>query len=211
MRVIAWNVGPRKRLVGDVAQIIADRDPEVLALFEATRFTLALRLRFGAHYRVIRRRSDVVVLVKRSLPKPKVAVLEHSAAWVGPKAGIKHRGRKHLDLKIGNERLRLVHRIPGGPSGGVLTHGANRLAWVVEEHLLRRDWWAYRGSVIACLGDQNATVEEMVDYVTELGAHMIVTGAKVDWGYQRGYAKARGYLLGRYGSDHRAIAYRLES
>lgn len=209
MRVIAWNVGPRRRLVGSVREIIADRDPEVLALFEATRFTLALRLRFSRRYRVIRRGSDVVALVKRTLPKPKVAVLQHTAAWVGPKAGIKHRGRKHLDLTIGDDRLRLVHRVPGGPSGGVLTRGANQPAWEIEDHLLRRDWW--HGPRAACLGDQNGTVGEMADYVTELGAELIVTGGKVDWGYQRGYSRARGFLLGHYGSDHRAIAYGLWS
>jgi len=209
LRVIAWNVGPRKRLVGSVREIIADRDPEVLALFEATRFTLRLRLRFARRYRVIRRRSDVVVLVKRTLPKPKVVVLWHNAAWVGPKAGIQHRGRKHLDLTIGEDRLRLVHRVPGGPSGGILTRGANRLAWVVEEHLLRRAWW--EGPRVACIGDQNAHIGEMVDYVTELGAELIITGGKVDWGYQRGHKRARGFLLGHYGSDHRAVAYRLES
>lgn len=206
MRVVTFNVGPRKRLVGSVLEIIADRDPEVLALFEATRFTLALRLRFARHYRVIRRRSDVVVLVKRTLPKPKVTVLKHDAPWIGPKAGIKHKGRKHLDLTIGDERLRLVHRVPGGPSGGIQTRGANRPAWVVEDHLLRRDWW--EGPRVACLGDQNGTVGEMVDYATELGAELIIAG-KVDWGYQRGYSRARAKLLGHYGSDHRAVAYLL--
>lgn len=209
LRVISWNVGPRKRLISSVREIIVDRDPEVLALFEATRFTTALRLRFSRRYRVIRRGSDVVVLVSRKLPKPKVAVLQHTASWIGPHAGIKHYGRKHLDLTIGGDRLRLVHRVPGGPTGGIQTRGANKDAWVIEDHLLRRDWW--QGPRIACIGDQNSTVGEMVDFITELGAELIVTGGKVDWGYQRGYTRARAKLLDQYGSDHRAIAYLLES
>lgn len=208
MRVIAWNVGPRKHLVGQLTRLIVDRDPEVLALFEATRFTPLIRLCFGRRFRVIRRGSDVVVLVSRKLPKPKVAVLQHTAGWIGPHAGIKHRGRKHLDVTIGDDRLRLVHRVPGGPSGGIQTRGANRPAWEIEDHLLRRDWW--QGPRIACIGDQNSTVGEMVDFITELGAELIVTGGKVDWGYQRGYAGTRAKLLGHYGSDHRAVAYRLE-
>ncbi len=157
---------------------------------------------------VVAERPDVVVLVSRKLPKPKVTVLRHTAGWVGPHAGIKHQGRKHLDLTIGGDRLRLVHRVPGGPSGGIQTRGANKPAWIIEDHLLRRGWW--EGPRVACIGDQNSEVGEQVDFVTELGAELIITGAKVDWGYQRGYTKARGFLLGQYGSDHRAVAYRLE-
>lgn len=193
---VAWGVG----------RLIRHERPHVVALFEATGYVDLLRARFGARWRVVCDRSDVVLLVRRNLGPFDVQVVGHDQVWTGPKVGITHRGRRHLLVRLGQHTILFVHRVPGGPSGG--RGGLNRRAYGVEAELI-----AYAladAGACVCVGDQNATVDELVDGWRGLGMRPIRTGAKVDHGAERGY-KARGRRLDRkYGSDHYPDVYDLE-
>lgn len=204
----AWNVGPRSalRIARSLRFLLRQHPADVTALLEAGRATPLVRLRFGRRHRVIRRRSDVTALVPRSLPKPSVSVLRHDVAWIGPKAGISHRGRRHLVLDWPELRVVIVHGVPGGPSGGIATRGFNRPAWAADQALIATAVSDDKPTIV--IGDQNATADELAPTWAALEMRQVTTGAKVDHGASRGVG-VTGRRLGRFGSDHPATRYRL--
>src|SRR4028118_496048 len=93
--LLSWNVGPGRSiqsLVMDLRQLILKKD-DIVALCEVTPRNARLLKAAFPGWRVLhprvgthgKRRSDVVVMVRRRLPKPDVRVIAHSVAWVGPK------------------------------------------------------------------------------------------------------------------------------
>ncbi len=208
-RIISWNarVGRRPALVVLALWAwVRLRRPDVIVLLESTRYVHDIREAFHKDWRTYRRGSDVVVMVRRDLPQPTVNELSHDTPWRGPHAGIAHRGRKWLQLDWPNFRLVAVHRVPGGPSGGIQTRGANRPAWEAEDFLLATA--ISTPSPVLIVGDQNAKVDEMRDFMARHGLRPITTGAKVDWAMRR-KVRGSGKRLGRRGSDHPAVLYRL--
>lgn len=208
-RIVSWNakVGRRPWLVVlALRAFIRVTRPHVIVLLEANGYVKALREAFHGEWVAYRRHSDVVVMVRKDIRRPEVTVLEHEVAWRGPHAGIAHRGRKWLRLDWPDLRVIAVHRVPGGPSGGIQTNGANRPAWEAESFLLATA--VSTDKAVLIVGDQNARVEEMRDFMARHGLHALVTGAKVDWAMRRGLAGA-GKRLGRRGSDHCAVFYRI--
>lgn len=204
----AWNVGARSalRVARSLRFLLRQHPADVTGLLEAGRATPLLRLRFGRRHRVIRRRSDVTALVPRSLPRPSVSVLRHDVAWTGPKAGIRHRGRRHLVLDWPQLRVVIVHGVPGGPTGGIATRGFNRPAWAADRALIETAVRGDKPTIV--IGDQNATTDELAPTWTALGMRQVATGAKVDHGAARG-VNVTGRRLGRFGSDHPATRYRI--
>lgn len=200
--ITCWNVGPRPtwRWMRSLGRLRRDHPSEVTGLFEATRGCLAVRARYGARNRVIRRRSDVVAVVSRSLPKPRVEVIRHDVEWVGPKLGLPKRGRRHLLLDFDGDGVLLLHRVTGGPGG------PNRAAWYAEADLIAEVCRRPGLRTLRVLGDQNARAVEVAGFWKELGMRQIRTGCKVDHGAQRGVA-TWGVRLDPYGSDHPAVRY----
>lgn len=206
--VVTWNVKVGRYPVAvarSVRRLIRRERPDVLALFEAAGYVDLLRVTFGRRWRVIRLHSDVVLMVRRDLGDVDVEVLGHDQPWTGPKAGVVHHGRRHLLLRVGGHAILFVHRVSGGPSGGARTD--NERAWGVEAELI--GYVLADLGACACLGDQNATVDELDEAWWALGMRPIRTGAKVDHGAERGY-DAHGHRLDRmYDSDHYPVKYRL--
>lgn len=206
-RILSWNakVGRRPTLVVlALWAFVRTRRPDVIVLCEATRYAPAIREAFRKDWCTYRRGSDVVVMVRRDLPEPDVSELEHRTPWRGPHAGIAHNGRRWLQLDFPTLRLVAVHRVPGGPSGGIQTRGANRPAWEAEDFLLATAVSTDRPVLI--VGDQNARVSEMRDFMARHDLFPILTGAKVDWAMKSGL-HGKGKRLSRRGSDHPAVLY----
>lgn len=206
-RILAQNVKVGRRPALVVLALwawVRLRRPDVIVLLEATRYAPAIREAFGKDWCTYRRGSDVVVMVRRDLPDPKVTEIGHDVAWRGPHAGIAHKGRRWLQLDWPGLRLVAVHRVPGGPSGGIQTKGANRPAWEAEDFLLATA--ISTPSPVLIVGDQNAEVSEMRDFMARHGLRPIITGALVDWAMRR-KVRGSGKRLGRRGSDHPAVLY----
>jgi endonuclease/exonuclease/phosphatase (EEP) superfamily protein YafD len=208
-RLLSWNVKVNRRpalVVLALWAFIRTRRPDVIVLCEATRYAPDIREAFRKDWRTYRRGADVVVMVRRTLPEPDVTRLDHDIAWHGPHAGIAHNGRKWLQLDFPGLRLVAVHRVPGGPSGGIQTRGANRPAWEAEDFLLATA--VSTTTPVLIVGDQNARVSEMADFMARHNLRPVRTGAKVDWAMRRKVA-VKGKRLSRRGSDHPACLYTL--
>lgn len=213
-RILSWNVKvgrPAPVVIAALWWFIKRRRPHVIVLLEATRLTPDLREAFGKGWRVYRHRSDVVVMVRRDLPRPDVSVLAHTVDWRGPHEGIAHRGRKWLQLDWPGLRLVALHRVPGGPSGGVSRElsGANQPAWFEENRLIASALTDDAAPTLI-VGDQNARPIEVCPFMARHDLHPIVTGAKVDWAMGR-KVTGRGKRLGRRGSDHPAVLILLDN
>lgn len=208
-RILSWNcrVARRPRLVVlALRAFIRITRPHVVVLTEAGGYVPALRDAFSAEWRAYRKHSDVVVMVRRDMRQPTVTPIGHDTAWRGPHEGKEHRGRRWLMLDWPDLRLIALHRVPGGPSGGTSPRlaGRNRPAWEAEAFLLATAIGDDRPVLI--VGDQNARLAEMRDFMARHDLRAVPTGAKVDWAMARGVA-ARGRRLGRRGSDHPAVIY----
>lgn len=219
--VVTWNVGPGRHFRDLLLSLhrLIEADDDVVALFEMSlRNTRLLRVATRARWRVLRprvgrrgdRRSDVVVMIRRRLPMPDITLLVHDVPWIGPKEGLAHHGRAHLQLNWDDDdRIIFVHRVPGGPKGGVnpRTEGQNLEAWQADATLLRAA--LKRPGPAAVLGDQNASADELRGEYEPMGLTVHATVSKVDHGASRGYPRARGRRLGKFGSDHPAVRWRL--
>lgn len=211
MKVLFWNarVGRRpKSVVRSLRRLVRRKAPGAIVLVEARDYVAALRAEFRSEYR-LRVSRDVVLLVRRDLKVGEVEHLDHLTPWRGPKAGIEHAGRGHLAATIDGVRFVFVHMTPGGPSGGIVTRGANRPSYDADRTLIRA---AFRGAEIAvCLGDQNATIPEVWPFAARLGADVVETGSKVDHAFAKGVAVTGRRLRRRYGSDHFPVLYRVHA
>ncbi len=210
MKVTAWNVGPRSNasIVRDLGTIKAAKDDKITALFEASDRELVKQLR-DAHPddRVLWGRSDVVALIPRGTPRPRVEVVGHGVAWTGPHMGKVHHGRRWLLLVWDDEAVLLVHRVPGGPSGG--QGGGNRKAWVADLAVIGKV--ARRTDLpdkLAVIGDHNGTASELRDEYADLGLSLLPVNAHVDQAAVRGF-RGGGSRLGNHGSDHVALGWSL--
>lgn len=209
-RILSWNARVGRRpsaVVVALLAFIAVSRPQVIVLSEATSYTKTLRRAFGLRWHVYRKGTDMVVMVRRSLPQPEVSTVGHVIAWRGPKAGLPHVGRRWLVLDWDGFRLIAVHRVPGGPAGGVseALRGANKPAWDAETVLLLQLLFRVRTALV--VGDQNAEIRELINFMESNDLHPIKTGAKVDWAMARRY-RAKGKRLLRRGSDHPAVLYK---
>lgn len=206
-RFLSWNAKVNRRpwlVVLALRAFIRVTRPHVIVLTEACGYIDALRDEFGRDWYAYRKRSDVVVMVRRDFDRPTVTRLEHDTEWRGPKEGIAHRGRSWLRLDWADLRVVALHRVPGGPSGGTSRElaGGNRPAWEAEDFLLATAVSTDKPLLI--VGDQNARVAEMRDFMARHGLRAVPTGVMVDWAMRRGL-KARGRRLGRRRSDHPAV------
>ena len=221
--VDVWNVGHAlgkgARLGWQLRRLTKTAD--VIGLLEAARFTRAIRLALGRRWHVYRahhpgadRSSDVLVLVHRSrVPRPSIRTIGHAAPWRGPKAGIRHRGRSWPVLEWPDLKLVIVHRTPGGPSGGTSARvkGANLAAWSADLDVLRDELneWP-RDQARALLGDQNAKRGELDEYVNELYLRVrYVIG--VDHGATDNLESTRAEVMPKAGSDHHRIRWTLRT
>lgn len=196
-RLVVHNVkvnrSPR-RVVRTTRRMIANTRADVVALLEAGAYTQALRERLDG-WRV-QRVGDVLLLTRRTDPKPTVEAIAHDFAWVGPKAGIRKTGREHM---LVDGWLLIVHRITGGPSG------PNEDAYADESDLIRSTLTGLE--VALCVGDQNAKASELAAWWRSHGLSPVRTGAKVDHGAARGLRVTGRRLLRFYGSDHTPVLY----
>lgn len=206
-RFFSWNakVGRRPWLVVLAIRVfIRITRPHMIVLTEAGGYIEELRKAFHGEWHAYRKRSDVVVMVRKDFPKPEITRLEHDHEWRGPKEGLAHKGRVWLQLDWSDLRVIALHRVPGGPSGGTSPEldGGNRPAWEMEDFLLATA--ADTNKPLLVLGDQNAKVDEMRDFMARHNLRAVPTGAKVDWAMCRKLL-ARARRLGRRGSDHPAV------
>lgn len=226
---IVWNAKVGRypsAVVGAVASMIDDHSPQVLALLEAGAYAPALKRAFGDDYRIVGRGTDVVAMLRRDLPVRRVTAVRVAGPWWGPKQLLRHDGRNHLLVDLGHTRQlhdeaadehpwrRLyVHRIPGGPTGGVQTRGANQPTWLREHNRISHiaHQAGSRRRAFGCLGDQNAEIRDDHGYgprrlADSLNATLYRTGRKVDWGWGWG-ARCDALALDDFGSDHHAVLY----
>lgn len=206
-RFFSWNakVGRKPWLVVlALRAFIRVTRPHVIVLTEANGYIEELRAAFSGEWHAYRRRSDVVVMIRKDFEQPKITRLEHDHEWRGPKEGIAHKGRVWLQLDWPDLRVVALHRVPGGPSGGTSRElaGGNRPAWEVEAMLLTTA--VDTNKPVLVLGDQNSTIDEMHDFMARHDLKPVPTGAKVDWGMRRSLL-ATGRRLGRRRSDHPAV------
>lgn len=202
-RVGAWNVGPRSpwRIVRSFARLNRQNPAKVWALFEASRPLLvtALRIRFP-HRRVICHRTDVVVILRRGAPHPRVEVVGHGTRWQGPHLGRPKNGRSWLLLVWDDEAVLFVHRV---------TPRGNDEAWKADRKVIaavaRRVDLPDR---LAVIGDHNKRARELAREYKSMGLTLLPANAKVDQCAVRGFLGA-GTRLGDHGSDHVALLWRL--
>ena len=167
-RLIVHNVRAGRyptAVVQAVRTLITATDVDAVALLEARAYVRALRRAFPG-WQVRHHRTDIVLMVRRGhVPIRRTLPLRIHRRWWGPHQGRPHQGRTHLLVDIGRTddpgrlRLILIHRVPGGPSGGILTRGANRPAWDAEHSMLTRvaDRPGSHRRPLLIAGDQNAT------------------------------------------------------
>lgn len=203
MRVLAWNVGPRAawKIVRSLRALMADNPAKITALFEASKphLVAAIRLRFP-HRRVICHRSDVVAIVRRGAPRPRVEVISHDVSWRGPHLGRAKKGRRWLLLVWDDVAVLLVHRVT--PIG-------NEAAWDAETDLIHKV--VSRVDLpdeLAIIGDHNGTRDRLRDDYADMGLTLLPVAAKVDQCAVRDLAGG-GTRLGNHGSDHVALMWRL--
>lgn len=226
LEVIAANVGGRRPVVvADVLEpFIDERDPDIVVLVEARGWKMRreLRRRFRAYRlkraRTLRPESDnQIALVRRDIGPLVVRSLKMRTRWIGPKHKRPHAGRTHPFIDIGDRwRIWLIHRVPGGPQGGVspALRGANKQAWDEEDERLETSasWPESRRRANVWVGDQNCEDDDRhVDGVPSLAARIraevIPTGAKVDWTYVTG-CDGRGRVIAKPGQfDHPIVGY----
>lgn len=206
MRILAWNVGPRspRAILGSFRALDREHPAKIIALFEASRRALvALLVARYPHRRVICHRTDVVAIIPRGRPRPRVEVIGHDYPWRGPHMGRVKRGRRWLLLVWDDEAFLFVHRVSGGPSG------PNAAAWRVESRIIRDVCTRWdMPQRLAIVGDHNATAHELHDEYADLGLTLLPVVAKVDACAARGF-HGGGTRLGNHGSDHVAIMWRL--
>lgn len=227
LELISHNVkvgrAPRAVILG-IHAAMGGRPPGVAVLMEASGYIKALKEAFGALYYVLHasgwaEAASTVVLVRRDLPLTRWTAMRMRTSWVGPKALLPHAPRTHLVIDIGNPKLgpawRIVatHRVPGGPTGGVQTHGRNAPAYAEEHHRLERlaDRPGSHRRALIIVGDQNAEQDDRhrlspAGLADAIGANVVSTKAKVDWALARdcrGTSSRGGY----FGSDHPAMCY----
>ena len=215
--VLSWNVGPGRafsELQRDLRHLIAPED-DVVSLCEMSERNAALLRVAFPRWRVYhpklhakgKRRTDVVVMVRRRLPLHIVGSLSHNVRWIGPKEGLVHVGRGFIELRFGADNLLLVHRVPGGPKGGVneRTSGRNLDAW-------EADLWLIGEAIkdpgpIAVIGDHNATARELRPEYKAIGLRVHASDTKVDHAAERGYPRMHSDRLAHLGSDHPAVRW----
>lgn len=211
-RIFAHNVkvGRRPWLVVLALRVfIRITRPHVVVLLEAGGYVDELRKAFSGDWHAYRRHSDVVVMVRKDVPKPAITVLSHDASWRGPHEGVAHAGRKWLQLDWPDLRLIALHRVPGGPSGGTSRelNGGNAPAWRTENLLIASTLSDRADKPVLIVGDQNARPVEVGAFMHRHDLRAVVTGAKVDWAMVTPGLRVDGKRLGRRGSDHPAVLY----
>lgn len=197
MRLVVHNAkvgrSPR-RVVRATRRLLTNTHAHTLALLEAGAYVDALRE--GLPQWRVQRVGDVLLLTRRSDPRPDVEAVSHDLAWVGPKAGIRKVGRTHM---LVNGWLLIVHRITGGPDG------PNAEAYAAESALIAETLAGLDEAM--CVGDQNATASELAAWWRSIGMRIIRTTAKVDHGALRGLFVVARKLWRKYGSDHTPVLY----
>lgn len=230
LHAVSFNakVGRRpKVVVGALEEFLrAEHWPHVVCLQEAGGYVAELRAQLGDRYRVYApsgwsEASNNPVLVLRGLYVPRWTWIRMHLAWTGPKAGKRHPGRTWtvVDLGAGDHtvvkwRIVNVHRVPGGPDGGV--HMNNENAWR-EEHIALWRFAELKGSrrrALAIIGDENCQTSDphplsVGGLADAIGARIIRTGAKVDWAIIRGAVGTGRKRVEDLGSDHPVVTYRL--
>lgn len=203
MNILAWNVGPRfwRKILRAFRALSRDHPAKITALFEASNPLLVQALRvLYPHKRVICQRTDVVAIISRDAPSPRVEVIGHDVAWTGPHLGLPKHGRRWLLLVWEDEAVLLIHRVT--PLG-------NEVAWNVETELIaavcsRLDL----PDRLAVIGDHNGTRDRLERDYEAMGLDLLPVNAKVDQCAVRKF-RGRGRRLGNHGSDHVAIGWRL--
>lgn len=226
LKGFTWNVhvGRSPKMVQQVvADLLTTYNADVAVLQEAASYYRVLRALPG--YRLYTGQADregrsTCVLVRRGIPVPRVRLLVTRLAWWGPKAGKRHVGRTFPVVDLGRwrgPRWRVVgiHRVPGGPRGGTLTHGRNRPEWNAEHVELVT--LAHRRSsqrrALVMPGDWNCEADDehprgVWAYAQAVGAMILPTRTKVDHVVVRGcHGKAR--RRENYGSDHPLVTFTL--
>lgn len=216
--VRTWNVGPA---FGKGARIPAGlwrvlRGADVVGLLECARYTKLLRTVLGAAWIVYRahhpgtdRSSDVLVLIRRrGVTRPDLSTVGHTVRWTGPKASRPHAGRSWPVLDWTNLRIAIVHRTPGGPSGGTSPRvaGKNRPAWFTDLTVIR-DLAENGPESLFIPGDHNGRFHELRREYREIGLITFHAPTKVDHAAGRGVNGDVPKLLGKAGSDHHAVRW----
>lgn len=200
-KIVAWNVGPRawRKIMRSLIGIKRARRADVVALFEASvlPFVMALRVRYPRR-RVIWRRTDVVAIVRRRDPQPRVEVIEHDVPWTGPHLGRPKIGRRWLLLVWDDHAILFVHRVT--PIG-------NEAAWNAETELIRDV--TQRSDLphdLAVIGDHNGTRERLRIAYASMSLKLLPANTKVDQAAVRG-VRGEGVRLGMHDSDHVAMLW----
>lgn len=229
---VVWNAREGRNpqtVISELDAWLAGRFPHMITLMEAAGYTKAVRRRYRGTYRVFVRYGwpesrNIVTLVRRDVYVPRWSTIRMKIGWIGPKAFRRHAGRTQQVIDIGRGhasqiplwRFAIVHRVPGGPDGGTVTHGRNQPAYA-EEHEALLKLGRRKGSrrrAFICDGDQNAEIRDghpisPSTLADELDADLVPTGAKVDWAFARG-CTGEGKAFRDVGGDHPLIKYRYE-
>jgi len=203
VKVVAWNVGPRAawKILRSFRGIKPAKTAKITALFEASKPALValLRARYP-HRRVICHHTDVVAILRRGAPRPRVEVVGHGTPWTGPHLGRRKNGRSWLLLVWDDEAILLIHRVT--PQGNAEAWEADRK--VIAAITRRMDL----PDNLAIIGDHNKRADELEDEYADLGLRLLPVNAKVDQCAVRGF-HGDGTRLGDHDSDHVAIAWSL--
>ncbi|GAA4127983.1 hypothetical protein GCM10022215_39010 [Nocardioides fonticola] len=221
LTVLSWNikVGRPFPAVRDRLQAwLAEHGPDVATLNEVYGHARDIATAFGEEWRVVYDTTsgapeahDVVVLVRRGpdLDVTERGFLRHDLPWRGPErrdrhgrvfpyVGLDHGGRAYL--------LIAVHRVP---MPRVNTDSYREESAMLRDFATSR---AGRRETYVELGDRNQTLTQPPgasgqEYAAGIGARY-VTGAGVDAAVVRDGLATR-QRLGRGGSDHEAILWRI--
>ncbi|HEX7717138.1 MAG TPA: endonuclease/exonuclease/phosphatase family protein [Marmoricola sp.] len=206
MRLLSWNVentSPGPQVAAGLTSMLVGHHPDVITLQETYRLRPTLKRWAKQHgFVLVQRRprrgdserAEVAILVRKHLAIRKRRTIALRSIWRGPKAGVKHDGRRYRWVLVEEDghwwRIGCLHQ-PFGQAPKA-------------ESIKRVQRWfdraPRRASVMA--GDWNMTKAVVEKRLKDVD----VTGFGIDLSASR-HCTVKATRLGKHGSDHHAIRY----
>lgn len=218
MKIASWNAKVGRgdaAFVASLKQLIADIDPDLIAMQEAGGYVDAARKSFPGWITVAAKgwteANDNPIMVKRDgLGEPdNRGHVRTTTAWVGPQGGT-HHGRTWMWVRYGDRFVMSLHRCTDGDR-------TNRAASQEERGALLNWIRAREGRQIVIVGDHNWSPKRH-DPNWSSWSVSDDAGAKLEYNDDDpgiDFAIVKGVPVGeirrgkRYGSDHEAIVLRV--
>lgn len=145
-------------------ELIADQEPDAIALQEAMNYAAALRLRFALHWRFVAAPDEwaearnCLLMVRRDVQQRRLrrrgawGWVRNRIGWVGPKHGLRHPGRTWPWLIIDGVAVMCIHRVWNG-------RGKSETAYREEGEALV-EWAKEHPGPVLIIGDTNTSVHD---------------------------------------------------